>query len=61
MHYKILGDSTFFNHHMVSFYINLRNNAQSGSTWKTNARFLQEAKDPIKVQSTLYKCYTYKC
>lgn len=48
MHYRILGDSTFSDHHLVSFRINLSNNVLGGSSWKTNARFLQEAKDPIK-------------
>ena len=48
MHYKILGDSTFSNHHPVSFRINLSNSALGGSSWKAHTRFLQEAKNPIK-------------
>lgn len=48
MHYKILGDSSFSDHHPVSFLINLSNSPPGGSSWKANAGYLQEVKDPIK-------------
>lgn len=48
MHYKVLGDSSFSDHHPVSPLINLRNSSPGGSYWKVNARFLQEAKEHVK-------------
>jgi hypothetical protein len=49
MHFKILGDSPFLNHHRVSLLIDLSTSPLGGSSWKVNARFLQEAKGSIKV------------
>lgn len=46
--YKIQGDSTFSDHHPVSFQINLSKNTPRGSLWKSNGRFLLEAWEPIK-------------
>lgn len=49
VHYKILGDSSFFFYnHPGSSLINLSTNLQRGSSWRVDARFLQEAKEPIK-------------
>ena len=43
-----MGDSTFSDHHPVSFQINLSNNAPWGFLWKANGWFLLEAHEPIK-------------
>ena len=48
LHYKIMEDSTFFDHHPISLLINLSTNPPRRSSWKPNARFLQEAKDLFK-------------
>ena len=45
MHYKILGDSSFFDHHQIS----LLSTCSPGSfSWKVNSKFLQETNDSIK-------------
>ena len=43
-----MGVSTFFDHHPVSFQINLSNDVLEGSSWKANGRFLIEAWELIK-------------
>ena len=47
--YKIICDSSFCDNHLVTFPIDLSDTPLGGSSWKVNAKFLQEAKDPIKV------------
>lgn len=42
----------------VSLLINLNTNSPSGPSWKANARFFQEAKDPIMPCG---KCLLPKC
>lgn len=45
---RYLEIQLFFYHHPISFLINFSNSPPGGSSWKANARFLQEAKDLIK-------------
>lgn len=43
-----MGDSTFSDHHPVSFQINLSSNVPGGSSWKASGTIFQEAKEPIR-------------
>lgn len=45
---KILGDSSFSNHHPISLLINLNSSSLGGSSWNVNARFTQEIKEHVK-------------
>ena len=49
MNYKMLGNSTFSDHHPISLLIDLSDSHPGGSSWKANVGFFQDVKDPIKV------------
>lgn len=52
---KILGVSSFSNHHPISLLINLNTSSLGGSSWNVNAKFIQVIKEHVKA---LWEAFT---